>query len=237
MSGSTTANKSGFFSSEKNKKGVIALTLIFIILIIDQIVKIWIKTHFYLGEDFHVFNSSWFIIHFTENNGMAFGMEFAGKAGKLALSLFRIIAAGLIAWYIIKLIREKASLFLIITISLIFAGAFGNIIDGAFYGIIFNESTPFDLAVLFPDEGGYAPFLFGRVVDMFYFPIINTTLPSWVPFWGGEQFTFFQPVFNIADASITIGVLLLLIFYRKLYKKPDANSEKQNVDKAPDTLK
>lgn len=181
-----------------------------------------------MGEDYHVFGN-WFIIHFTENNGMAFGMEFAGEFGKIALSLFRIIAVGVIGWFLYNLIRKKAHPGLIITISLVLAGAAGNIIDSAFYGLIFSESTPFDIAVLFPPEGGYSSFLHGKVVDMFYFPIISGHFPDWFPFWGGEDFVFFRPVFNIADASITIGVVLLLIFQKKFFKKEEKPAQEQGT--------
>ncbi len=200
--------------SLKNK----SILLILLILIADQVLKFWIKTNMTLGEEIRV-AGNWFIIHFTENNGMAFGMEFWGKGGKLFLSIFRIVAIGAIGYYVYHLIKQKASTGLVLGVSLILAGAIGNLIDSAFYGLIFNDSWTRP-AVLFPAEGGYAGFLHGRVVDMFYFPIINTTWPSWVPLVGGEQFIFFRPVFNIADSSITTGVLYLLIFqHNKLFGK------------------
>jgi len=149
---------------------------------------------------------------------MAFGMEFAGNYGKIALSIFRIIAICAIGWYIFYLAQKKAGTFLIVTISLIFAGAIGNIIDSAFYGLVFSESTPFDKALLFPDQGGYSTFLHGKVVDMFFFPLFTVDLPTWFPFWGGQAFTFFEPVFNIADATITVGVFVLLIFQKRLFR-------------------
>jgi signal peptidase II len=167
----------------------------------------------YLGQEYHVFDH-WFIIHFTENNGMAFGLEFGGSFGKLFLSLFRIILVGGIGWYLFHLIKTKAHMGMIICFSLIFAGAIGNIIDSAFYGLIFSDSD-IELAKLFPSEGGYGSFLHGRVVDMLYFPIIDGHFPQWFPFVGGEQFLFFRPIFNIADSSISIGVASLLLFQSK----------------------
>ncbi len=171
-----------------------------------------------LGEDFFVFGN-WFIIHFTENEGMAFGMKFGGEFGKLLLSLFRILAIAAIGWYLYNLIKKKAKFGLIASISLIFAGAIGNIIDSAFYGLIFGESTYQSVAILFPESGGYGTFLHGKVVDMLYFPLIHGNYPDWIPFWGGGNFIFFRPVFNIADSSITIGVFLLIIFQKKFFKK------------------
>lgn len=193
------------------KKSII---LIFLILLVDQVVKIWIKTHMVIGDEYHVFGN-WFIIHFTENNGMAFGMEFWGKSGKLFLSLFRLVAICAIGYYVYKLIKHKANTGLVLGISAILAGALGNLIDSAFYGIIFNNSFT-EVAQLFPAEGGYSSFLHGKVVDMLYFPIINTDYPTWVPYLGGQPFIFFRPVFNIADSAITTGVLYLLIFQRKI---------------------
>lgn len=219
-----------------NKKGLIAaLVPVFSVLLIDQLVKFYIKTHFFIGESVHV-AGNWFIIHFIENNGMSFGMEFSGTYGKLFLTLFRILAAGVIAWYLHKLVKKKANHFLIVTVSLVLAGAIGNIIDCMFYGLIFSESFPYPAspAVLFPPDGGYAAFLHGKVVDMLYFPIIDTDWPSWMPLVGGDHFTFFSPVFNVADSSITIGVLILLIFQKKLFRKTEEpNAEENNF--TPDT--
>lgn len=216
--------------TDTKKKLLISAAVVFLILFIDQVIKIWIKTHFYLGESYHVFGQNWFQIHFIENYGMAFGMEFAGNYGKIILSVFRIIAIGAIAWYIFYLSKRKTSIYLIITISLIFAGAVGNIIDSAFYGLIFNESTPFDKAVLFPVGGGYSTFLYGKVVDMFYFPVFTVQFPSWFPFWGGKLFTFFEPVFNIADATITVGVFILLIFQKRLFREQKEVTETSGTE-------
>ncbi len=191
-----------------------SIILILLILLIDQVFKVWIKTSMVIGDEFHVFGN-WFIIHFTENNGMAFGMEFWGKSGKLFLSLFRVVAIVAIGYYIFQLIKQKANTGLVLGISAILAGALGNLIDSAVYGVIFNDSFT-EVARFFPADGGYASFLYGRVVDMLYFPIINTTYPQWFPWVGGHPFVFFRPVFNIADSAITTGVLYLLIFQRKV---------------------
>jgi len=173
-----------------------------------------------LGQEYHV-AGNWFIIHFTENNGMAFGLQFAGEYGKLALSLFRIFAVGFLGWYIYHLAELKTGFGVIFSFSLILAGAFGNIIDSAVYGVLFSESTYFDVARFLPAEGGYSTFLHGKVVDMFYFPILEGTYPKWLPFLGGDTFIFFRPVFNVADSAITTGVLSLLIFQRQFFQKKD----------------
>jgi len=166
-----------------------------------------------IGDEYHVFGN-WFIIHFTENNGMAFGMEFWGRTGKLFLSLFRIVAISAIGYFLFKLIKENAKTGFVIGISMIMAGAIGNLLDSAFYGLVFSDSLT-EVARFLPSGGGYASFLHGRVVDMLYFPIINTSYPDWLPFVGGKPFIFFSPVFNIADSAITTGVFYLLIFERK----------------------
>lgn len=189
------------------------LSLILLVLFLDQALKVWIKTNLMLGEEIRI--ADWFIIHFTENNGMAFGMQFGGEWGKYALSIFRIIAIGGIVWYWKGLMQQKVKPGIILSITLILAGAIGNMIDSAFYGLLFSDSYG-QLATVM--EGGYAGFLQGRVVDMFYFPIINTYLPEWLPIWGGEHFTFFRPVFNLADAYISIGVINLLLFHRSFFK-------------------
>ena len=171
-----------------------------------------------MGEEIHVLGN-WFIIHFTENPGMAFGMEIGGSYGKLLLSVFRIAAILGIIYYLYIITRKKVSNGLLISLSLVLAGAIGNMIDSAFYGMIFSSSNYFEVAQLFPEDGGYATFLHGRVVDMFYFPILQGTYPAWVPVWGGSEFIFFRPVFNVADSSITIGVLLMVFFQKQFFKK------------------
>jgi len=185
-----------------------------------------------LGQEY-IMAGDWFIIHFTENNGMAFGLQFAGNYGKLALSLFRIFAVGFLGWYIVHLVRKKVGFGVILSFSLILAGAFGNIIDSALYGLLFSESTYFDVARFMPAEGGYSTFLHGKVVDMFYFPILEGTYPQWFPFVGGDSFIFFRPVFNVADSAITIGVLTLLIFQRQFFQHtetPVEDKEKKTED-------
>jgi signal peptidase II len=194
------------------------LIIILAILLVDQFLKIWIKTHMFIGQEIHVIGN-WFILHFTENNGMAFGIELAGESGKLILSIFRLIAIILIAFYLAKITKEKVHPGLVISISLIFAGALGNLIDSAFYGLIFSESAYYHPAQIFPEGGGYSSFLHGKVVDMFYFPVIKGHYPGWFPIWGSQEFVFFRPVFNIADSSITIGVFTLILFQRKLFPK------------------
>lgn len=187
------------------------------------------KTQMYMDESIPVFGN-WFFIHFIENPGMAFGLEFGGEMGKLALSLFRIVAIIFIAIYLRKLIKEHANRGLIFCVSLVFAGATGNIIDSAFYGMIFSESPPFSpqTAVMFPPEGGYSSFLHGRVVDMLYFPIIDTTWPSWVPYLGGDRLQFFRPIFNVADSAISIGMATIL-FNQKRFFASDTKKRQEEV--------
>lgn len=203
------------------------LVIIFAILAVDQVLKVWIKTNLSLGEEIVVIKD-FFILHFVENNGMAFGFEFAGEYGKMFLSIFRIIAVIAIGWYLFRLTRHKEIPFgFLVCIALIFSGAIGNIIDSLFYGMIFNHSYG-QVAGFLPEGGGYATFLHGRVVDMFYFPIIQTTLPQWLPFWGGNEFIFFRPVFNIADSSITVGIFSILLFYRKHFNTLDKNNQEED---------
>ena len=178
--------------------------------------KYIIKTNMVLYEDIPVLGN-WFILKFIENDGMAFGFDLPGNNGKLMLTLFRIIAVIAIGFYLRHLIKIKSHPGLIISLSLILAGALGNIIDSVFYGVIFSASSPFSPAVLFPEEGGYATLMHGHVVDMFYFPIIRGEWPSWIPIKGGDPFEFFRPVFNIADSSITTGVFLILIFQKRFF--------------------
>jgi len=174
-----------------------------------------------LGESFNVFGWEWFQIYFTENLGMAFGIEFGNGWGKLLLSIFRIVAVTGIGYMIYSLIQKKASYLVLCSIALIFAGAFGNIIDSAVYGLIFSESTGMRVATFMPEQGGYAGFLRGEVVDMLYFPLIDTTLPEWFPIWGGEPFRFFQAIFNIADAAICTGVGIVLLFHKRFFATED----------------
>lgn len=195
----------------KLSKGYLALIVIIAVIIIDQMMKIWVKTSFYLGEDLEI--ASWFHLYFIENNGMAFGMEIGSK---LLLTLVRIIAVGLLIWYICRVKnRSYIKAGYIVCLALITAGAAGNIIDCVFYGEIFNNPVPPEVANMFPEGGGYGTWLHGRVVDMLYFPLFSFYWPDWMPWVGGEYFTFFQPVFNFADAAITVGMIILILFYSK----------------------
>jgi signal peptidase II len=196
------------------KKSVL---FIVIILLADQILKIWIKTHMVIGQEIHIFGNRG-MLHFIENNGMAFGMEMGGKTGKLILSIFRIFAIGGIGWYLSTLYKKKASFGLILAVSAIMAGAIGNMIDSAFYGIIFSESYN-QVATILPPGGGYSSFLLGRVVDMFYFPIVSTNWPDWSPIHAGQSFVFFRPVFNLSDSAITCGVFSILLFQKRMFRE------------------
>ena len=178
----------------------------------------------YLGQEIVMF-PNWGIIHFTENNGMAFGMELEGSYGKLLLSSFRVLAITGLGYYLFWLVKNKENRGYIYCIAMVFAGALGNLLDSAFYGLLFNESYN-QVATLFPSEGGYAPFLFGRVVDMFYFPMLHGHFPAWLPFWGGEDFIFFRPVFNFADFSISMGVGLIILNQKKYFAENKNESEK-----------
>jgi signal peptidase II len=194
-----------------------AIFLIIGILIIDQFVKILVKTNMTIGEEINVIGN-WFIIHFTENNGMAFGMDLPGNNGKTILSIFRLIAIAAIGFYLRYLIKHDAHRGLILSVALILAGAAGNILDSLFYGMIFNDSWG-RIATLFPEGGGYSSFLHGRVVDMFYFPVIRGVWPDWFPWLGGSSLVFFRPVFNIADSSITVGVFIILIWQKRFFSE------------------
>lgn len=197
--------------NNKTFKAWMAVAIVVAILLIDQIIKIEVKTNMTLGEAKRV--TDWFYIEFIENNGMAYGMKFINK---LVLSLFRLFAIGFIGYYLAKIIKKDvAPLGYIVLIAMVLAGAAGNLIDCLFYGLIFDASTPFTVSQFVPLGEGYSTFLHGKVVDMFYFPIIQTTWPEWVPYFGGSEYVFFSPVFNFADACISVGVVALLLFYRK----------------------
>ncbi len=210
-----------------------ASIVILCVLIADQILKIWVKLDFFLGDARPLFGqgSRWAYLQFVENKGMAFGIELGGETGKLLLTLFRIAAVIGIGYILKRVIERKRGAWLITCLSLIFAGALGNIIDSAFYGLIFSESLPFQKAILFPAEGGYAPMLHGAVVDMFYFPVWHGHFPGWLPIWGGEEFEFFRPVFNISDAAISVGVVMLILVQRK-----DPLRDAHTPDEGPQTL-
>ena len=196
---------------------------VIIILIVDQVLKFWINLNMSLGQEYSLLGNR-AVIHFTENNGMAFGMEFGGEAGKLVLTLFRIVAVCAIGYGVVYLIKKRYHRGLIFNVSLIFAGALGHIIDSTFYGIIFSDSSYYQPAILFPPEGGYSSLFHGKVVDMFYFPIIQGIYPDWFPFWAGQELVFFRPVFNIADSAISIGLIFILI-YQKIYFKEETKEE------------
>lgn len=203
--------------------GYLSAIIILMVIIGDQILKIWVKTHFYLYESLEI--TSWFKLNFIENPGMAFGIELGSK---LFLTLFRIIASIALIYILIR-IRNNSyySRGFFVCLSLITAGAIGNVIDCMFYGMIFSESTPYTLAQIFPDAGGYASFLHGKVVDMFYFPIASWDWPEWMPGVGGEHFIFFQPVFNLADAAISAGIIAFILFYSKyLASNPEEQQKK-----------
>ena len=194
-----------------------SIVVIILVLLIDQISKIYIKTNFALHEEVSVF--SWFRIVFVENKGMAWGVELPGSYGKLVLTLFRLVAICGIGYWLYDSVKKNSPAILTFCIALIFAGAFGNIIDSVFYGLLFSESTQVDIATFLPEGGGYETIFHGKVVDMIQFTIYDGILPEWIPIWGGKHFSFFDPVFNIADSAISIGVFLLIVFYKKAFPK------------------
>lgn len=216
-------------------KGIRIFLIIAIIVILDQALKIYIKTNFYIGES-HMILGEWFRLYFIENEGMAYGWKFGGEFGKMALSIFRLGAVIFGVFYIRKIIRKKMHPGFIICVGLIFAGALGNLIDSMFYGLIFEYSSPvtMNVAQMFPEKG-YAGFLHGNVVDMLYFPIIrDVTLPEWIPVWGGTDFEFFRPIFNIADASISVGIILILIFQKRFFNtEAELTKEKEQKNENP----
>lgn len=203
--------------------------IILLVVLADQALKLYIKTHFYLNDSHNV-AGNWFRLYFVENEGMAYGWKFGGQAGKIILTLFRLVAVIFGVWYLKNIIQKKYHTGFIICASLIFAGALGNLIDSMFYGLIFDESYPGHLATLFPKQG-YAAFLHGKVVDMLYFPIIREAhFPQWVPVWGGDDFEFFRPIFNLADASISTGVIAILVFQKKFFKQPTDNKPYDTIE-------
>ena len=209
------------------KRGWLAALIVVAILVIDQVIKIWVKTHMTLHEQIEIF--SWFKIVFIENNGMAYGMEIGSK---LVLSLFRVVAVSVLGYYIAQQVSKQARYGYLICLSMVMAGAAGNIFDSMFYGLIFNASSEFYTSYFVPFGTGYASFLMGKVVDMFYFPLIVTTWPDWVPMFGGQPYVFFSPVFNFADASISVSVVLVLLFYRKEISEITLKKKTETADEA-----
>lgn len=213
------------------KRAWLYAALVAAILVVDQVVKILVKTNMHIGEDIPLIGE-WCRLHFIENEGFAFGMHFGGTPGKVFLTIFRLAATLLVGWYILRQLKRGGRASIIGSVSLIFAGAVGNLIDCCFYGRIFSASY-YDVAVLFPPEGGYAPLLQGKVVDMFYFPLFEFNWPDWMPLIGGEHFLFFSAIFNVADAAITIGAIWLLIVL--VFFSP--KEEKEEVDEKNKFLK
>jgi len=213
------------------KKSVIVTLVIILVLILDQWLKVWVKLNINYGEGFNILGLDWAQIHFIENPGMAFGLSYGGVTGKIILSSFRIVMVAVLIYILSSLIKNKEPIGLLISFSLIIAGAMGNIFDSMLYGLIFSKSVFHGgLAEFMPLDGGYAPFLQGKVVDMLYFPLIDTTLPDWFPIWGGERFQFFRPVFNLADSAISVGVASIIIFHRKFFKE---KKKKENTPVLP----
>lgn len=224
------------------KRYKVPLITIFLVLLIDQFIKIYIKSHYPVNMEVGRL-TDWCVIHFTENPGMAFGFEFGGETGKLVLSIFRILACIGGAIYIRHIVMKKEHPGFIFSVALILAGAMGNIIDSAFYGLIFDRGTvlnpdfqqymDYDGVARFTTTAGYAPSMYGCVVDMFYFPLINGTFPTWFPIWGGEDFQFFRPIFNFADASISCGVIIIILFQKRFTQKHDLSAAATSVQEAP----
>ncbi len=207
------------------------ILIILLVVFADQALKIYIKTNYYMNEHHNVLGE-WFILHFVENEGMAYGWKFGGEAGKMILTLFRLGAVIFGVWYLRSIIQKKYHRGFILCASLIFAGALGNLIDSMFYGLLFEESHPtsFTAAKMFPDQG-YAGFLHGKVVDMLYFPIIRDAhFPAWVPIWGGDQFEFFRPIFNLADAAISTGVITILVFQKRFFQQEPIEKKHHTVE-------
>lgn len=217
--------------TSKMPKTATAVLVVLLVIIADQILKIWVKTNMSLYQTIEI--TSWFKIYFVENPGMAFGIELGGEGykaiGKVFLSVFRIVAVFFIGYFLYLLVKKEYSHGFIVCIALVLAGASGNIIDSVFYGEIFTASYPGHVASMVPFGEGYASFLHGKVVDMFYFPLIEGTFPGWFPVWGGQDFVFFRPIFNIADSAITVGIFMLIIFYRKTLM----NSLEKSAEKEP----
>ena len=205
--------------TKKRNKLKRAIIIVFLVLLVDQISKIWIKTNFFLGEDYQVLGWNWFRIHFVENNGMAWGTEIGGRTGKLILTLFRIGAVIGISVWLKNIIKKKQGVLLITSVSLILAGALGNILDSVFYGIIFDTPEGFEAVAIFMADEAYGSLFYGKVVDMFYFPMWRGNFPEWFPLVGGDRFTFFNAIFNVADAAISIGVGIMLVFSKKIFPK------------------
>ena len=211
----------------KLSRGTRISIFVVLLLVIDQVIKILVKTNMTIGQSIHVLGD-WFQIYFIENNGMAFGMQFGGQIGKYLLSIFRIVLVAIILIYMRRLLKKPETPWgVLIGLAAIMCGALGNIVDSLFYGLIFSESTFTQVAQLFPEGGGYAPFLQGKVVDMLYFPLIDTDLPSWVPFWGGRHVIFFRPIFNFADSCITCGAIYLLIFHWRFFSVNKSDDDKE----------
>ncbi len=215
--------------------------IIALIIIIDQVLKIWIKTNYHFGEANEI--TPWFHLHFIENPGMAWGWKFGNETGKIVLTLFRLAAVIFGTWYLGRIVKNHYHKGFIVCASLIYAGALGNLIDSMFYGMIFDKGYVFVPAlkdyqsysgIASLSTNGYSSFLHGCVVDMLYFPIFDATLPKWVPFWGGEQFEFFSPIFNIADASISVGVITLLLFQKRFFKRKNTQETFSSIETSAD---